>query len=34
MNLRTLTTDWRVFENRLLRRILEPRRNEVTGECR
>jgi hypothetical protein len=24
----------KVFENRVLRRIFEPRRNEVTGDCR
>jgi len=24
----------RVFENRVLRRIFGPKRNEVTGECR
>jgi hypothetical protein len=24
----------RVFENRVLRRIIEPKRVEVTGECR
>jgi len=24
----------RVFENRVLRRILGPKRDEVTGECR
>jgi hypothetical protein len=24
----------RVFENRVLRKILEPKRNEITGECR
>jgi hypothetical protein len=24
----------RVFENRVLRRIFEPKRDEVTGECK
>jgi hypothetical protein len=24
---------WRVFENRVLRRMLGPKRAEVTGEC-
>jgi hypothetical protein len=25
---------WRVFENRVLRRMFGPKRDEVTGECK